>query len=214
MHLYTYQNTFEHDILLPSFYLACASLWCILWAPVSYYGSCILTDGPPKFERSTRQQWLKELLRRQWGLAWKVFIIIWLEEGDVLVYVNASYHRVFETVRDAALIYCVWLAIVLPLVPARFFNLSPMREGKSKRALKKLAEDLKFPLGNIYTFKGGEDNNIKISGAFWRRNIAIPVDILDKCNMEDVVALVALEMGSWKHNPLEQILIFVWVSCV
>lgn len=116
-------------------------------------------------------------------------------------------NEIWNSLLGFGALYAVWVLVVHPLVPPENLGLTCLREGKTRTALEGRAKELDFPLGNLYTSlsKGASEDDILIYGWPHKRNIVIPESVLEKCNTEDVVALVAAEMGSWKHNPFQQV---------
>lgn len=210
----SYEIQFEHPVILPLFYLACALLWELLMAPVTYYNKCIQGTGPPKHSKQTIQEWISELGKNQFGYFWKIYLLIWFGEGNIHLNVHRRFHQIFNELQGNMVLSIAYTLIVRPLVPARFFNFAPLKAGKTKTAIENLAKELKFPLGNIYRSPSKHDSetDILISGWSWKRNVAIPEKVLEKCNTEDIVALVAAKIGNRKHNVLHELTVKYLVS--
>lgn len=141
------------------------------------------------------------------SIFWKVWLLIYFEEGDMLQDEYRKGGEIWNSILSFGALYAVWILIVHPLVPPGYLNLTSLRSGKTRGALEGLAKDYEFPLGEIYTSlsSGSSEEDISISGWPRRRNIVIPESVLEKCSTEEVVALVAAEMGNLKHNPFQQV---------
>ena len=110
-------------------------------------------------------------------------------------------------------IYILYTLILQNCIPPKYFGFVPLREGRTRTAIENSARDLHFPLESegLYTC---ESRDTIITGWPWgkKRRIAIPEEVFEKCDSEEVVALVAAELGSWKQNSSVQVTSALLVS--
>ncbi|KAF5277564.1 hypothetical protein FQA39_LY18455 [Lamprigera yunnana] len=100
-------------------------------------------------------------------------------------------------------IYPVWIA---PL----FDKFEPLPEGELRMEIEKLATLLKFPLKQVYVVEGSKrsaHSNAYFTGFWGGKRIVLFDTLLAKpdsggCNTEEVLAILAHELGHWKHSHL------------
>ena len=135
-------------------------------------------------------------------------------EGDLMrLGVEAVYRDVFNTLCRMWLLWIAYITFLQPFLTARLSGFDPLKAGKIRSEIESLAKDLKFPLGSIYICRRSQaQTDALVFGPSWSRNITILDSMLERCNSEDIVALVACEIGSWKHNPVQQAITTTIVS--
>ncbi len=105
-----------------------------------------------------------------------------------------------------------------PFTPAKSFKSYALRNGRTKIAIEEVAKQLHFPLKDVYAQEGLSANSriskaeVLIWGFPWLKSIAITQLVLEKCNTDDVAAIIVQEIGSWKNNSLKQALTLILVS--
>ena len=208
-----YELKFRQQLHCPMFYIACSFLWTALMLPSTYWENCI-QGTTPKFEKKTVREWINMIMKEQIIAFVKVWMIIWMTEGDLMRRgVDAVYREMFSISCLMWLLWMVYVTFLRPFLPARLFRFDPLKAEDTKFDLDRLAKDLKFPLGSIYTSKGSQAQaGTLVFGPPWSRKIAIPDSVLEICSTEDVVALVACEIGSWMNNLALQAISTVIVS--
>ncbi|KAI1328829.1 peptidase family M48-domain-containing protein [Xylariaceae sp. FL0255] len=91
----------------------------------------------------------------------------------------------------------VYPVAILPL----FNKLSPLEDGKLKSQTEALAEKLKFPLHELFVIDGSKrsaHSNAYFFGLPWKKHIVIYDTLIEKSKDEEVVAVLAHELGHWK----------------
>ncbi|KAI0157822.1 peptidase family M48-domain-containing protein [Xylariaceae sp. FL1272] len=91
----------------------------------------------------------------------------------------------------------VYPIFILPL----FNKLSPLQEGKLKTETEALAKKLKFPLHELFVIDGSKrsaHSNAYFFGLPWKKHIVIYDTLIEKSKEEEVVAVLAHELGHWK----------------
>ncbi len=126
----------------------------------------------------------------------------------------ASIFWLFETSGPAAWVYCwiatvVFLLIVQFLAPAvimpLFNTFTPLAEGELKDAITRYAAEQHFALQGIYTMDGSKRStraNAFFTGFGRFRRIVFFDTLIDKLTTSEIVAVLAHEMGHYKHRHL------------
>jgi STE24 endopeptidase len=95
----------------------------------------------------------------------------------------------------------VFMITVYPIAILPLFNkLSPLEEGKLKTDVEELAKKLKFPLHELFVIDGSKrsaHSNAYFFGLPWKKHIVIYDTLIEKSKEEEVVAVLAHELGHW-----------------
>lgn len=127
----------------------------------------------------------------------------------VLTAMGTLYYKIFEKKLDGS--FVLWVAgfqavfaILRPILSQpRSKSLDIMWDGETRDAIHELATTAGFPVKEIYVVEGDLDsvhNGVKTWG--WPRKTYITVhkDVMEQCTTDDITALLAQELGSWKHG--------------
>lgn len=90
----------------------------------------------------------------------------------------------------------VYPIAILPL----FNKLSPLEPGQLKDGVEGLAKRLNFPLSELYVIDGSKrsaHSNAYFFGLPWKKHIVIYDTLIEKSESEEVVAVLAHELGHW-----------------
>ncbi|KAH6611428.1 hypothetical protein Trco_001448 [Trichoderma cornu-damae] len=82
-----------------------------------------------------------------------------------------------------------------------FNKLSPLEDGELKTKVNALAAQFKFPLHELYVIDGSKrsaHSNAFFYGLPWKKHIVIYDTLLDKSEPQEVLAILAHELGHWK----------------
>jgi STE24 endopeptidase len=95
----------------------------------------------------------------------------------------------------------VFMITIYPIVILPLFNkLSPLETGELKTKVEGLAERLKFPLHELYVIDGSKrsaHSNAYFFGMPWKKHIVIYDTLIEKSETQEVVAVLAHELGHW-----------------
>lgn len=95
----------------------------------------------------------------------------------------------------------VFAITIYPIAILPLFNkLSPLEEGNLKTGVEALAAKLKFPLNELYVIDGSKrsaHSNAYFFGLPWKKHIVIYDTLIEKSETEEVVAVLAHELGHW-----------------
>ncbi|KAG5660453.1 hypothetical protein KAF25_003059 [Fusarium avenaceum] len=96
----------------------------------------------------------------------------------------------------------VFMITIYPVAILPLFNkLSPLEDGELKTKVEALAASLKFPLHELYVIDGSKrsaHSNAYFFGLPWKKHIVIYDTLIEKSEPEEVVAVLAHELGHWK----------------
>ncbi|XP_010933964.1 CAAX prenyl protease 1 homolog isoform X1 [Elaeis guineensis] len=92
-----------------------------------------------------------------------------------------------------------------PILIAPLFNkFTPLPEGELREKIENLAASLKFPLKKLFVVDGStrsSHSNAYMYGFFNNKRIVLYDTLIQQCkNEEEVVAVIAHELGHWKLN--------------
>jgi STE24 endopeptidase len=95
----------------------------------------------------------------------------------------------------------VFMITVYPITILPLFNkLSPLQPGDLKDGVEGLAKRLNFPLKELYVIDGSKrsaHSNAYFFGLPWKKHIVIYDTLIEKSETEEVVAVLAHELGHW-----------------
>ncbi|KAI3588799.1 myosin-like coiled-coil protein-domain-containing protein [Fusarium oxysporum f. sp. albedinis] len=96
----------------------------------------------------------------------------------------------------------VFMITIYPVAILPLFNkLSPLEDGELKTKVEALAASLKFPLHELYVIDGSKrsaHSNAYFFGLPWKKHIVIYDTLIEKSEPDEVVAVLAHELGHWK----------------
>lgn len=98
----------------------------------------------------------------------------------------------------------VFMITIYPIAILPLFNkLSPLEEGKLKDGVEALAKSLEFPLHELYVIDGSKrsaHSNAYFFGLPWKKHIVIYDTLIEKSEPEEVISVLAHELGHWKEG--------------
>lgn len=120
----------------------------------------------------------------------------------------------FETTGDLAWLYCwggltlisLLLQFLAPVLIMPLFNkFTPLEDGELKEKVMAFAQDASFSIQGIYTMDGSKRSsklNAFFTGFGRFRKIVFYDTLLEKLDDDEVVAVLAHEMGHYKHRHI------------
>lgn len=113
------------------------------------------------------------------------------------------------------------LLIIYPAVIAPLFDkYTPLPDGELRTQIEDLASQLKFPLTQLYVVEGSKrssHSNAYFYGLFKSKRIVLFDTLLAKddgsgCSNEEILAVLAHELGHWSHGHIIKNLIIMQVN--
>lgn len=178
----------------------------ILGLPFSYYNHFVLEEKFG-FNKQTVKLWVTDILKSQaLGLVFGVPI-----GSAFLAIINKTGDKFFFYLWLFALSVQMFIITIYPIFIVPIFNkLSPLEPGPLKEAVEQLAQQLKFPLGELQVIDGSKrsaHSNAYFAGLPWKKKIVLYDTLIEKSEKEEVVAVLAHELGHWKMGHTSKQLI-------
>jgi STE24 endopeptidase len=168
----------------------------ILSLPTSIYSTFVLEEKFG-FNKQTPKIFVTDILKSQLLTFTLVppilagFLSIVQKTGNKFFY----YLWVFGATLQIFMI-TVYPILILPL----FNKLSPLQPGGLKDGVEGLAKRLNFPLKELYVIDGSKrsaHSNAYFFGLPWKKHIVIYDTLIEKSEEQEVVAVLAHELGHW-----------------
>jgi STE24 endopeptidase len=179
-----------------AFVLAFTIIHQLLSLPASVYNTFVLEEKFG-FNKQTPQLFVTDLIKSL-GLTFVLtppilaaFLAIIQKTGDQFFY----YLWMFGAGLQVVMI-TIWPIAIMPL----FNKLTPLEPGKLKTGVEALAAKLKFPLNELYVIDGSKrsaHSNAYFFGMPWKKHIVIYDTLIEKSETQEVVAVLAHELGHW-----------------
>ncbi|KAG9455291.1 hypothetical protein H6P81_008195 [Aristolochia fimbriata] len=191
----------DNEILHTLSFLAGVMVWSqITDLPFSLYSTFVI-EARHGFNKQTVWLFFRDMLK---GMAISVVlgppivaaIIIIVQKGGPYL---AIYLWGFMFVLSLVMM------TLYPILIAPLFNkFTPLPEGALREKIEKLASSLKFPLKKLFVVDGStrsSHSNAYMYGFFKNKRIVLYDTLIQQCKNEDeVVAVIAHELGHWKLN--------------
>lgn len=189
-----FSGEISHSLVFMFTYSLVSSL---IGLPFDYYHHFVLEEKFG-FNKQTLSLWITDFFKGQaLGIAFGIplgsaFLAIIQKTGDSFFY----YLYVF------ALVVQVFFITAYPILIVPLFNkLTPLGPGPLKDAVEALAEKLKFPLTELQVIDGSKrsaHSNAYFTGLPWKKKIVLFDTLIEKSEEQEVVAVLAHELGHWK----------------
>ncbi|KAK9478280.1 peptidase family M48-domain-containing protein [Lipomyces japonicus] len=178
----------------------------ILSLPFALYSTFVIEEKFG-FNKQTPKLFITDLIKSQLltviigGPLLAGFLKIVLYFGNSFFYYLWLFALAFQIIAIA-----VYPVLIQPL----FNKVTPLKEGKIKNDVEKLASQLKFPLQDLYVIDGSKrsaHSNAYFYGFPWKKQIVIFDTLIDKFESDQVVAVLAHELGHWALSHTTKMLI-------
>lgn len=198
--LYYFDNPFLQSA---GFFLFFLLISTIISLPISYY-SIFTIEEKYGFNKSTFSTFIKDKIK---GL------IISLLIGGFILYISIQLYNFFEAN------FWLWLWVFLSfiiiftnmfyttLIVPIFNKLSPLEEGSLKNKIEKYSKKIGYSLDKIFVIDGSKRSskaNAFFSGLGPKKTIALFDTLIDKHEEDELVAVLAHEVGHYKKNHIKQ----------
>ena len=168
----------------------------VLGLPISYYSTFVLEEKFG-FNKQTVKLWIMDMIK---GLGLGIALGGPFLSGFLAI-IQKTGNSFFYYLWLFAIGVQVFAITVYPIAILPLFNkLSPLEEGKLKTGVEDLAKRLKFPLSELYVIDGSKrsaHSNAYFYGLPWKKHIVIYDTLIEKSETEEVVAVLAHELGHW-----------------
>ncbi|XP_042388917.1 CAAX prenyl protease 1 homolog [Zingiber officinale] len=191
----------KNEIIHTLSFLAGVMVWSqITDLPFSLYSTFVI-EARHGFNKQSLRLFLMDMFK---GICISIFlgppivaaIIVIVQKGGPYL---AIYLWVF------ILVLCLAMMTVYPILIAPLFNkFTPLPAGELREKIEKLAASLKFPLKKLFVVDGStrsKHSNAYMYGFLKNKRIVLYDTLIQQCkDEEEVVAVIAHELGHWKLN--------------
>ncbi|CUM65085.1 uncharacterized protein PRCAT00002709001 [Priceomyces carsonii] len=179
----------------------------LLSLPFSYYSNFVLEEKYG-FNKLSIKVWLGDQIK---------MLLVSFALGELAL---AGLLKIFDYFGDSFITYAMlfMLAIQLigmtiyPTLIAPLFNkFTPLEDGELKDAIEDLAKQQNFPVTKLYVVDGSTKSahsNAYFVGLPWSKQIVLFDTLINQSTKEEIVAVLAHEIGHWKYNHLLQLEVF------
>jgi STE24 endopeptidase len=168
----------------------------ILSLPTSIYSTFVLEEKFG-FNKQTPKLFVTDILKSQM----LAFILAPPILAGFLKIVQKTGNQFFYYLWLFGAALQVFMITVYPITILPLFNkLSPLDPGALKTGVEGLAARLNFPLKELYVIDGSKrsaHSNAYFFGLPWKKHIVIYDTLIEKSETEEVVAVLAHELGHW-----------------
>ncbi|CAL0308434.1 unnamed protein product [Lupinus luteus] len=191
----------ENEILHTLSFLAGVMIWSqITDLPFSLYSTFVI-EARHGFNKQTIWLFFRDMIKSIFlsiliGPPIVAAIIVIVQKGGPYL---AIYLWAFMFVLS------IVMMTVYPVLIAPLFNkFTPLPDGQLREKIEKLAASLKFPLKKLFVIDGStrsSHSNAYMYGFFKNKRIVLYDTLVQQCkDDEEVVAVIAHELGHWKLN--------------
>ncbi|KAM0795486.1 putative CAAX prenyl protease [Usnea florida] len=197
-----YQGEIAHTLI---FIFTYNIITTVLSLPTSYYSTFVLEEKYG-FNKSTVKLWVMDMLKGQALMVvfgaplLSAFLAIVQKTGN-----SFFYYLWLFSVFVSLFAITIYPIFILPL----FNKLSPLEQGPLKTGVENLAKRLKFPLDSLYVIDGSKrsaHSNAYFYGLPWKKHIVIYDTLIEKSETEEVVGVLAHELGHWSLGHTTKLL--------
>ena len=198
--LYYFDSPFLQSACFFLFFLMIST---IINLPISYY-SIFTIEEKYGFNKSTLSTFIKDKIK---GLIISLFF------GGFILYISIQLYNFFEAnfwlwlwVFLSAIIIFTNMFYTTLIVPI-FNKLSPLEEGSLKNKIEKYSKKIGYSLDKIFVIDGSKRSskaNAFFSGLGPKKTIALFDTLIDKHEEDELVAVLAHEVGHYKKNHIKQ----------
>ncbi|OIR57100.1 MAG: CAAX prenyl protease 1 [Amphiamblys sp. WSBS2006] len=134
-----------------------------------------------------------------------VLLLVFIPVGRVLLQI-ASVLTLFFVFWALLVLFQVAMVVVMQEWILPFFNkFSPLENDELRTKIEKLCTEVRFPLKRIFVMDGSKrstHSNAFFIGIGGKKTIVVFDTMLEKLSHEEILAVVAHELGHWHHNHI------------
>ncbi|KAJ3287248.1 CAAX prenyl protease 1 [Rhizoclosmatium sp. JEL0117] len=191
------------SIIFVMIYLVVSSLTAI---PFSWYRNFVIEERYG-FNKLTVSLWLSDKLKEMLVMAAISAPFV----AGILGVIKWGGDNFFYYVFIFVLIFQIIMILLFPTVIAPLFNtFNPLAEGPLKSRIAELAKRVDFPLTKVFVIDGSKrtsHSNAYFTGLFSDKRIVLYDTLLDNQTTEEILAVLAHELGHWKLSHILRTLI-------
>ncbi|CAD6582025.1 MAG: hypothetical protein ASARMPREDX12_000735 [Alectoria sarmentosa] len=197
-----YQGEIVHTLI---FFFTYNIITTLLSIPTSCYSTFVLEEKYG-FNKSTVKLWVTDMIK---GQALMVVFGAPLLSGFLAI-VQKTGNSFFYYLWLFSVVVSLFAITIYPIFILPLFNkLSPLEQGPLKTGVENLAKRLQFPLNSLYVIDGSKrsaHSNAYFYGLPWKKHIVIYDTLIEKSETEEVVGVLAHELGHWSLGHTTKLL--------
>ncbi|OAY73710.1 CAAX prenyl protease [Ananas comosus] len=191
----------ENEIIHTLSFLAGVMIWSqITDLPFSLYSNFVI-ESRHGFNKQTLGLFIRDIIK---GIG--LSIILGPPIVSAIIYIvqkGGPYLAIY--LWGFMFVLSILMMTLYPILIAPLFNkFTPLPEGELREKIEKLAASLKFPLKKLFVVDGStrsSHSNAYMYGFFNNKRIVLYDTLVQQCkNTEEIVAVIAHELGHWKLN--------------
>ncbi|RLM79702.1 hypothetical protein C2845_PM12G23300 [Panicum miliaceum] len=191
----------ENEIIHTLAFLAGAMVWSqITDLPFSLYSTFVI-EARHGFNKQTIWLFIRDMVK---GILLSMILGPPIVAAIIyIVQIGGPYLAIY--LWGFMFVLALLMMTIYPIVIAPLFNkFTPLPEGVLREKIEKLAASLKFPLKKLFVVDGStrsSHSNAYMYGFFKNKRIVLYDTLIQQCSNEDeIVSVIAHELGHWKLN--------------
>ncbi|TYI00004.1 hypothetical protein ES332_A11G104100v1 [Gossypium tomentosum] len=191
----------ENEILHTLSFLAGVMIWSqITDLPFSLYSTFVI-EARHGFNKQTIWLFFRDLIK---GICLAIVLGPPIVSAIIVIVQNGGPYLAIYLWAFMFVLSLVMMTIYPVLIAPLFNKFTPLPEGELRLKIEKLASSLKFPLKKLFVVDGStrsSHSNAYMYGFFKNKRIVLYDTLIQQCkNDEEIVAVIAHELGHWKLN--------------
>ncbi|XP_072066177.1 CAAX prenyl protease 1 homolog isoform X3 [Arachis hypogaea] len=191
----------ENEILHTLGFLAGVMIWSqITDLPFSLYSTFVI-EARHGFNKQTIWLFFRDMIK---GMLIAIVIGPPIVAAIIVIVQKGSPYLAIYLWGFMLVLSLVMMTIYPVLIAPLFNKFTPLPDGTLREKIEKLAASLKFPLKKLFVVDGStrsSHSNAYMYGFFKNKRIVLYDTLIQQCkNDDEVVAVIAHELGHWKLN--------------
>ncbi|KAJ7007720.1 CAAX prenyl protease 1 [Populus alba x Populus x berolinensis] len=191
----------ENEIFHTLAFLAGVMIWSqITDLPFSLYSTFVI-EARHGFNKQTTWMFFRDLFK---GICLSILLGPPIVSAIILIVQKGGPYLAIYLWAFMFVLSLVMMTLYPVLIAPLFNKFTPLPEGELREKIEKLAYSLKFPLKKLFVVDGStrsSHSNAYMYGFFKNKRIVLYDTLIQQCkNDEEIVAVIAHELGHWKLN--------------
>ncbi|CAH2069234.1 unnamed protein product [Thlaspi arvense] len=191
----------ENEILHTLSFLAGVMTWSqITDLPFSLYSTFVI-ESRHGFNKQTIWMFIRDMIK---GMILSVILAPPIVTAIIVIVQKGGPYLAIYLWAFMFILSLVMMTIYPVLIAPLFNKFTPLPDGDLRGKIEKLASSLKFPLKKLFVVDGStrsSHSNAYMYGFFKNKRIVLYDTLIQQCKNEDeIVAVIAHELGHWKLN--------------
>ncbi|CAN4111551.1 unnamed protein product [Withania somnifera] len=191
----------ENEIFHTLSFLAGVMVWSqITDLPFSLYSTFVI-EARHGFNKQTVWLFFRDMIK---GIALAIVISPPIVAAIIVIVQKGGPYLAIYLWGFMLILSLVMMTIYPVLIAPLFNKFTPLPQGELRLKIENLASSLKFPLKKLFVVDGStrsSHSNAYMYGFFKNKRIVLYDTLIQQCkNDEEIVAVIAHELGHWKLN--------------